>query len=46
MKINVRIGRTYRLTIAVVTDRGRSTRCRVRLIAPDRSYRARRRRRW
>jgi len=40
MTINVRVGRTYRLTIAVVTDHGKSTRCRVRLIAPDRSYRA------
>jgi len=40
MKINVRVGRTYRLTIAVVTAHGKSTRCRIRLVAPDRSYRA------
>lgn len=39
MKINVRVGRTYRLTIAVVTAKGKATQCRVRLMAPDRSYR-------
>ncbi len=36
MRIRVRVGRTYTLTVAAVDARGRRTRCRTRLVTRDR----------
>ena len=38
MRIRVRVGRTYRLTVAAVNAAGRATRCRARIVVRD-SYR-------
>lgn len=38
MRIRVRIGRTYTLTVTAVTAKGRATRCRARIVVAD-SYR-------